>query len=136
MKKLTGGVASLVALLLLSYAAGADPKNDVYQIGISFCEKGNYDAAIAIYTEAIRRNPKDARAYFLRGTAYGGRGDRTRGTVTSQNWRNAEGDDDGTTTDYTLVPHNRCFQQGDDDKAMADYTEAIRPRPQIRQAIQ
>jgi tetratricopeptide (TPR) repeat protein len=36
--------------------------------------KGEFDKAIADYTEAIRLNPKDAKAYYLRGLFYKVRG--------------------------------------------------------------
>ena len=39
--------------------------------GVSASQAGDYDKAIAEYTEAIRLDPKDAVAYYNRGLAYG-----------------------------------------------------------------
>ena len=39
---------------------------------------GQYDRAIADYTEAIRINPNDATAYNNRGVAYEKKGDKTK----------------------------------------------------------
>ena len=47
--------------------------------GQAFLDKGEYDKAIADYTEAIKLDPKDAMAcfvaYYNRGVAYGKKGD-------------------------------------------------------------
>ena len=45
-------------------AAGALKRGDSLQ------EKGDYDGAIAAYTDSIRLDPKDARAYLSRGWAH------------------------------------------------------------------
>ena len=44
---------------------------------------GEFDAAIADYTEAIRLDPKNAEAYYNRGTAYVGKGDSFRANADS-----------------------------------------------------
>src|SRR5213594_3312052 len=40
------------------------------QRGIELAEQKNYDGAVAEFTKAIEANPKDARGYTNRGTAY------------------------------------------------------------------
>ena len=39
---------------------------------------GDCEKAIADYTEAIRLDPKDAKAYYNRGVAYGEKGERDK----------------------------------------------------------
>ena len=51
-----------------------EEKAEIYiDRGIAYENKGEYDKAIADYTEAIRLDPKDAKAYCSRGWAYGKR---------------------------------------------------------------
>jgi len=49
-----------------------------YNRGNARAAKGEYDAAIADYDEAIKLNPKDARAYNNRGTVYRDKGEPDR----------------------------------------------------------
>ena len=92
-----------------------------------YTKAGEYDKAIADYTEAIRLNPTDALAYITRGNAF---------------WFNDE--DDKAIADYTeairLDPkiasfyHSRgmvYYYKDEYDEAIADYTEAIRLDPKI-----
>ena len=46
--------------------------------GSSYGNKGNFDRAIADFSEAIRLDPKDARAYHDRGVAYGKKGEMAK----------------------------------------------------------
>lgn len=46
--------------------------------GITYYNKGEYERAIADFSEAIKLNPSDANAYANRGTAYEGKGDYDR----------------------------------------------------------
>jgi tetratricopeptide (TPR) repeat protein len=91
--------------------------------GLEAYKKGDYDRAIADYTEAIRLNPQLVNAYYNRGNAY----------------QNGKKDYDRTIADYTqairLNPQfgnaydNRglAYQSKKDyDRAIADHTEAIR----------
>src|SRR5262249_39549909 len=41
-----------------------------HQRGLSYRSKGDFDRAIADYSEAIRLDPKYAEVYYLRGVAY------------------------------------------------------------------
>ena len=90
--------------------------------GIAYRHKGEYDKAIADYTEAIRLDPKYAKAYNNRGIAY-----------------RHKGEFDKAIADYTeairLDPKFAVAYCGRGiayrrrpsyDKAIADYTEAIR----------
>ena len=59
-----------VLSLLPNVAASADAAKDAYEKGNSCLEKKDYDAAITAFTEAIRLNPEDARAYNSRGICF------------------------------------------------------------------
>ncbi len=90
-------------------------------------KKGDVDAVIAALTEAIQRDPNDAKAYDDRGVAY-----------------EAKGEIDKAIADYTealrLDPkssaayYNRGIayaKKSELDKAIADYTEAIGLNPKL-----
>ncbi len=61
-------------ILLLVFAAGCgvsqNPAVESAKKGDDARKKDDWDLAIAHYTDAIRLNPKLARAYYGRGTAY------------------------------------------------------------------
>ena len=61
----------LVGILLLpKVAASADAAAEACQGGKACLEKGDFNAAMVAYTEAIRLDPKLAEAYLSRGRAY------------------------------------------------------------------
>ncbi|MDR1252494.1 MAG: tetratricopeptide repeat protein [Treponema sp.] len=93
--------------------------------GITFASRGEFESAIADYTEAIRLAPNLATAYLNRANAYYDQGDYDRSAA-----------------DYTeairLDPHNAAgyanranayYHKEDYDRAIADYTQAIRLDP-------
>ncbi|MDR3146958.1 MAG: tetratricopeptide repeat protein [Treponema sp.] len=93
--------------------------------GITLASQGEYDSAIADFTEALRLNPNLAAAYSNRGSAY---------------WYKE--DYDRAITDYTqairLDPNyakaynmrgSAYRDKGDYDRAIADYNQAIRLDP-------
>jgi tetratricopeptide (TPR) repeat protein len=56
-----------------------DPAADLScLLGLDAAGNGDYDKAIACYTEAIKRYPKFALAYLCRGDAYAAKGDLDR----------------------------------------------------------
>ena len=68
----TRWVMTLLGLsVLTSGSADAAPAGEPRQLGASCVERGDVVAAIAAFTDAIRLNPKDAKAYCARGLAYG-----------------------------------------------------------------
>ncbi|WLB89247.1 tetratricopeptide repeat protein [Bradyrhizobium japonicum USDA 135] len=87
--------------------------------------KGDANPAIAAASEQIRRDPKDANAYYNRGNAYAARGDTDRAIA------------DYTATirldpAYANAYYNRgnaYSNKGNTDRAIADYTEAVRLQP-------
>jgi len=69
------GIAVLLFLVVASAASGQSASEkkkaeDSNKRGFDYYKKGNYDQAIAEYTEAIRLNPKFSEAYIMRGLAY------------------------------------------------------------------
>ena len=87
--------------------------------------KGEYDQAIADYTEIIRLNPGDYDACYNRGLIYDLKGDDDK----------AIADFTGAVRlkpDYAYAYNDRGWayaKKGDDDKAIADFTEVIRLKP-------
>jgi Tfp pilus assembly protein PilF len=79
MSKCKFWAAALIAVLLLpEVAASADAAGDAFQKGISYFEKEDYDAAITAFSEAIRLDPKDAKAYYGRAHAYLQKGEKAK----------------------------------------------------------
>jgi tetratricopeptide (TPR) repeat protein len=92
----------------------------------AYANKGDYDRAIADYTEAIKLDPNDFLAYRNRGGVY----------------HHIKGDFDRAIADYTqairLDPNDEyTFEvrgyayafKGEHDRAIADYTQAIKLNP-------
>ena len=120
---------------------------------------GDYDRAIAAFSEAIRLDPKNVNAFGNRGIAYAKKGNNDRAIADyndvirlSPNYANAflnrgiaygkKGDNDRAIADFMeairLDPKNaNAFfdrgiaygKKGDHDRAIADYNEAIRLNP-------
>ncbi|GHV49664.1 hypothetical protein AGMMS49579_02340 [Spirochaetia bacterium] len=86
---------------------------------------GDYDRAIADYTQAIKLDPKDATAYNNRGYAYYNKNDYDRAFA---DYTQAIKLDPKDATAY----NNRGYiylSKNDYDRAIADYTEVIRLAP-------
>ena len=62
---------------LINSGAGK-PSVNYNNRGTAYRKNGDWERAIADYTEAIRLDPKYTHAYNNRGTAYGGKGDMGR----------------------------------------------------------
>ena len=54
-------------------------RNEAREKGNAFFHKGDFDAAIAAYTEAIQFDPTDAKAYCGRASAYTKKGNSRQG---------------------------------------------------------
>ncbi|MHB0772227.1 caspase family protein [Bradyrhizobium sp. 5.13L] len=121
--------------------------------------KADANPAIAAASEAIRRDPKDANAYYNRGNAYAASADTDRAiadyTATIRldpahanayynrgNGYSIKGDTDRAIADYTATIQldpayanayynrgNAYSTKGNADRAIADYTEAVRLQP-------
>jgi tetratricopeptide (TPR) repeat protein len=93
--------------------------------GETYDRKGDYDRAIADFTEAIRLDPNFALAYRSRGAAYHAKGDYDRAVADSTE---AIRLNPGDAVDYRN--RGRAYHsKGDYDRAVADFTEAIRLDP-------
>jgi tetratricopeptide (TPR) repeat protein len=110
---------------------------DARNSGLSHFENGEYDNAIADFTEAIRLNPKLAEAirlspeyalaYTARGTAYARKGkhDLAIDDYTEAIKFNTE-------FPFTYVSRGLAHKgKGDSDNAIVDFTEAIRLYPKL-----
>jgi tetratricopeptide (TPR) repeat protein len=87
--------------------------------------RGEYDNAIAGYTEALRLNPNLAVAYDNRGHAYWGKGDYDR--AITDHTAALRIDPDNAYAYYNRgIAYN---DKGDYDRAIADYTAALRINP-------
>jgi tetratricopeptide (TPR) repeat protein len=133
--------------------------------GNRYDRKGDYDRAIADYTEAIRLNPKLDYAFFRRGWAYAKKNEHDRAIADcsqaiSLNPRSEgalyvrayssvrKGDYDQGIADYSAVItlnagnsgafHGRAnlyLRKDDFDRAIADYTEAIKLEPNLTETV-
>jgi tetratricopeptide (TPR) repeat protein len=119
-------IASCTAAIRSGRLKPADLAIEYYNRGIAFRHKGDYDRAIADYTQAITLDPKYENAYVNRGNMY-----------------REKGDFDRAIADYTQVitldpkyenayfkRGNMYREKGDFDRAIADYSEAIRLDPE------
>jgi tetratricopeptide (TPR) repeat protein len=88
-------------------------------------EKGDFDTAIARFTEAIRLDPTSGWAYFVRGAAYASKGELDNAIADCTEAIRHD-------PTFTVAYNGRgMVYQGkrEFDKAIADYTEAIRLDP-------
>ncbi|MDD1537830.1 MULTISPECIES: tetratricopeptide repeat protein [unclassified Bradyrhizobium] len=137
-----------LALLVLAGPAAANDR-----------VKAESNAAIATASEAIRRDSRDANAYYNRGNAYAAYGDADRAiadyTATIRldpahanayynrgNSYSSKGDTERAIADYSATIRldptyanayynrgNAYSNKGNTDRAIADYTEAVRLQP-------
>jgi len=117
---LLAAVSLFVAASL--YAQSAQTRFDN---GIRLYNQSNYDAAIQEFTEAIRLDPNNARAYAYRGISYSNKNDYDRAIADhTQTIRLLPND--------AMVYYNRgsvYYQKKDYDYAITDLTQAIKLNP-------
>ncbi len=76
--------AIIVACTQILQDRGEPPSNLAivyFDRGTAYLSKGDYDRAIADYTQAIAINPQDAEYYIARGYAYDRKGDHDHATA-------------------------------------------------------
>jgi tetratricopeptide (TPR) repeat protein len=145
--------------------SGLDPKY-AFSRGVASGVKGDYDHAIAAYSEAIRFDSKFPIAYNNRGVAYFKKGDQDHAIadyteairfnpkvaaayVNRGRAYAAKGDSDHAIADYTKAirlddKYAAAYNyrglaygaKGDNDHAIADYTKAIRFDPKLANAFE
>ncbi len=153
------GIHSLAAT-----AAGAEPAREAVARGNEFVDKGDFDAAITIFTETVRKNPGMPEVYRRRGGAYVRKSDFDKALddfneairldpkyasayVGRGGAYMAKREFDKALTDYDVairldprsaeayVGRGFVFKRKDDsEKAIADYTDAIRINPKYGEA--
>ncbi|MDR2700912.1 MAG: CHAT domain-containing protein [Spirochaetaceae bacterium] len=124
MKKL---VVLLFAVLITSCAIMESVR--IHDQGIAHYNAGDYDSAIADYTQAIALEPKDYYAYNNRGLAYVAKGelDRAIADYTQAIALNPK---------YDAAYNNRGIAyaaKGELDRAITDYTRAIKLNSKLEQ---
>lgn len=94
-------------------------------------EGDDLDRAIAFYSNAIRRHPKDAAAFVGRARAYRSRGEFDRAIADCSEAIRLD-------PRYAAAYNARglaYYEKGDPDRAIADYNEALRLRPRFASAF-
>ena len=121
------------AIRYFTKAIANEPRaDDYFGRGNAWCDKNQYDKAIADCSEAIRLEPKFYEAFSLRGYAYALKGNATEH---ADLWSKAIADYTkaiGLNPNGSGTWYNRGYaysKAGDFDKAIADCTEAIRLDP-------
>jgi len=119
-----GDVAIAACTRAINSGVG-QPSTNFYNRGVAYKGKGDDDRAIADYTEAIRLDPKYAKAHFKRGNVYA---EKAVYDTAIANYTEAIKLD----PKYASAYYNRGFvyhDKGSMDAALADLTEAIRLNP-------
>jgi tetratricopeptide (TPR) repeat protein len=119
-------VAIVAVVVGVALAAAYNHRGWVYNIrGLAYDSKGGHNRAIADYDEAIRLDPKNAKAYYNRGASYYDKGELDRaitdyGEAIRLDPKHAD----------TYVNRGLAYdRKGEHDRAIADYDEAIRLGP-------
>lgn len=123
-------------LLVAGQGCGKYQAKRAFKRGVDAFNRQNYDLAIANFSEVIRLNPDDARAYKIRGNCYGENcGKRGNLYVPKQDYDKAIADENeairlnpnfGPAYFLRGLYHDR---KNDYDMALADFNEAIRLKP-------
>jgi len=128
-KKRIFGFALMVLALMFFGVAVAYAQNSeaarYYNRGNTYYSNGDYDRAIADFTQAIRLDPNLAPAYSNRARAYNSKGDYDKAIADATQ---------AIRLNPNLAPayYNRAIaynSKSDYDKAIADFTQAIRLDP-------
>src|SRR5258708_5872736 len=94
--------------------------------GDTFADAGDFDNAIADYTEALRLNPQNTDAFNNRGLVYVDKGDLDNAIADYSEAIRLE-----PTFDIAYSNRGIAYRENSDfDNAMADFAEALRLNPQ------
>ncbi len=103
----------------------------LYNRGLAYRDKGDYDRAIADFGKVVALDPKNALAFNHRGLAYRGKGDLDRALAS---FEQAVKLDPG----MAMAFGNRGVtygMKGDTDRAVADFDQAAKLDPQDARAF-
>jgi tetratricopeptide (TPR) repeat protein len=103
---------------------------DLFNRGLEKYKGGDFDAAIADYTEAIQVNPNVAEVYVARGNAFYDRGDKQ---AALQDYNQALRLNSNYAAAY-VERGNARDDLGDSKGALEDYTQAIQISPNLAEA--
>jgi len=117
-------IAVVMVVVLLGISGCEQPKEeqaiDAVHRGEAYFNKGEFDKAIADFTEAIRLNPEYDLAYIVRGLAYSEKGEHGRAIT---DYTDAIALDPKLPDAYAL--RGQAYEkQGDQAKAEADFAKA------------
>jgi tetratricopeptide (TPR) repeat protein len=115
---------SLAVILLSSLLLAGDASKAVQKADAALI-KGDYDAAIAHYDEAIRLSPRFARPYHGRGVAYFHKRLYKKAIASCTEAIRLEPENDAAIYDRGLAR----WQNGEPRQAVQDFTQAIRVNP-------
>jgi tetratricopeptide (TPR) repeat protein len=104
--------------------------NSYFSQGVALANRGNYQAALTNYNQAIQLNPNYGLAYFSRGNVYYYLGDKQRAIA---DYNQAIQLDPKYATAYNNRG-NAYSYLGDKQKAIADYNQAIQLDPKYANA--
>ena len=114
-------VALIAFLLLPSVAASADVAKEACEKGNAFLDKGDFDSAIAAFTEAIRMKPKDVQTYCNRGNAY-----RRSAYIARQSTTSMKPSESNQTLSKRTITWGMCILRWPTkQRQVADYEKAI-----------
>jgi len=123
MKKFYAGTVVFLATVVFGmFLVSCKPSLDK---GKEFAEKGDFDTAIAEFTDIIRRNPNYVEAYLERGRAYGANGNFNKAILDYTEAIRIQ-------PDYTPVYYwrgNAYANDGNFKKAIADFKEVVKLDP-------
>jgi len=122
-------IATAGLLVFTSMLSGQEQHN-AFQQGVDASGRGDYDRAIASFTEAIRLDPKYVPAYVNRGDIYKTRGDYDKAVADYDESIRLDPDHVPAYIDRGLA----YAAMHSNDKAMADYDQAILIDPKSRLA--
>ena len=122
--RLSQATATVAAAELSEVSATATVEamvNDYIRQGFDYADKGDYERAIAAYTEAIKLDPDYAPAYLSRGWTYYGQSDYKQAIADYNQAIELD-------PNYAYAYNDRgiaYYHQGDYERAIADYNKAI-----------
>ncbi len=110
----------------------AKAAQELFNCAYAAHESGDYDRAIARYSDAIRLKPDYAKAYYKRGEAYAHKGEYDRAISDFDQAIRLNPDDASAYCNRGLA---HC-SKGDEDRAISDYGQAICLKPDYADAYQ